>query len=351
MSTRSNVSPPANSGKRLRELPKQPAQQFWQRYSPHHEFPLSGISSIALHLGIGGLVIAGAFWMGQARAKDEMPLPFGTVQVGNSVDGESGTEETAKGEQVAEPLPPSPSLLGKDKPLPPLPMDPIPPLVVPITKNIDFDSFLKENEAARQKIKEMPQLERSLLDGLVNGRGVKDGTGQEGKEGTKGGPEKGDPKGSRGIINERAKRQLRWTMNFSTYDGNDYLKQLEDLGAKLAIPLKSQGQKYLLINDLTRPSKTETVEDLGKLGLISWTDDSKNSIEGLTKTLKIKEKPTKVIAFFPLELEERLAKMELAYAERNGHKTVDEIGETVFQVKGVKSKYQPVVLDQRYKQP
>src|SRR5437879_11950888 len=108
----------------------------------------------------------------------------------------------------------------------------------------------------------MQPLERVLLDGLNNKTGVKDGTGPEGKEGTKGGPKKGDPNGTGVVVNERTKRQLRWVMNFSTYDGSDYLKQLEDLGAKLAVPQKGENQKFLLINDLATPAKTETVEDL-----------------------------------------------------------------------------------------
>src|SRR5579862_1287561 len=27
-----------------------PAEQFWQRYSPHYEAPISGVSSVVLHL-------------------------------------------------------------------------------------------------------------------------------------------------------------------------------------------------------------------------------------------------------------------------------------------------------------
>jgi hypothetical protein len=333
-----------------RVLPQQPAEQFWQRYSPHHEFSLSSLSSIAVHLGIIGVVIAGAFWLGQARATDRIPLPFGTVQIGDSPDGESGTEKTAKGEQVESRLPPG--LFGErpDKPLPTLPKEPMPPLEIHVQSEIDIQSYLEQNEKARQKIKSMQPLERGHLDGLANKPGVKDGTAQEGKKGTKGGPEKGDPDAKGKAINEQIKRQLRWFMNFNTFDSNDYLKQLEDLGAKLAFPVKGENQKYLLINDLAKSGKTKIVDDLGLPGLIWWTDVNSRSIEGLVRTLKIREVPDKVIAFFPHELEDRLVKMELAYAEKNGHKSVDDIDETKFQVKRVKSKYQPVVLDQRYKQ-
>jgi hypothetical protein len=354
MSTQAPVSTSVKSAKQPRELPKQPSEQFWQRYSPHHEFPISSVSSIALHIFIGSLVVVGAVWLGQAKAKDEMPLPFGMLQVGNSVDGESGNDKTVKGEQVASSLPPTPSSPRQDLKLPPLPNEPMPSLQLPVKEGIDFDPFLRQNEDARERIRQMPALERGLSDGLANKQGAKDGTGHQGKEGAKGGPELGVPKGIGKVNNERVKRKLRWVINFSTIDGSDYLKQLEVLGAKLAVPLKTE--KYLLINDLSKPAKMDTVDDLSKLDLIWWTDDSAKSVEGLTKALKLKETPDKIIAFFPKEFEDRLAKMELAFAEKNGHKSIEEVGETVFAVKRVegkqvKSKYQPVVLDQRYKTP
>jgi hypothetical protein len=349
MSTQAPVSAPTKLGKQLRELPKQPSEQFWQRYSPHHELPISGISSIALHVFIGSLVVVGAVWLGQAKAKDKMPVPFGMVQISDTPDGESGNDKMVSGEQVASNLPPIPTTPRQDWKLPPLPNEPMPGLNIPVKEGIDVGSVLKENEEARKRIREMPALDRRLLDELANKQAAKDGTGQQGKKGTKGGPEKGDPKADGVVNNERVNRKLRWIMNFSTTDGRDYLKQLEDLGAKLAIPLK--GEKYLLINDLSKPAKTETVDDLSSLNLIWWTDNTEKSVEGLTKALKIKETPAIIIAFFPKELEDRLAKMELAFAEKNGYKSVDEVGETTYRIKQVKSKYEPVVVDQRYKNP
>jgi hypothetical protein len=311
--------------------------------------PISSISSIAFHVFIGSLLVVGAVWLGQARAKDRMPLPFGMLQIGNSADGESGNDNTTSGEQVAGSLPLIPSPPRQELQLQPLPNEPMPSLDVSVKKGIDLEPTLRQNEEARERIRKLPVIEQSLMNGLASKQGAKDGTGEKGKKGIRGGPEKGDPKSDGVVNNERVKRKLRWIMNFSTLDGSDYLKQLGDLGAKLAVPLK--GEKYLLINDLSKPAKTETVDDLSGLNLIWWTDDSAKSIEGLTKALKLKETPDKVIAFFPRELEDRLAKMELDYAEKNGHKSADEIGETQYQIMRVQSKYEPVVVDQRYKNP
>src|SRR6266851_429784 len=48
MYQRGDSMPSATSTFRGTQLP--PDQEFWQRYSPHHEFPLSGVSSVAIHV-------------------------------------------------------------------------------------------------------------------------------------------------------------------------------------------------------------------------------------------------------------------------------------------------------------
>jgi hypothetical protein len=48
VSTTSTVQPGKNP----------PAEQFWQRYSPHYEAPISGISSVVLHLLPFALLVA-----------------------------------------------------------------------------------------------------------------------------------------------------------------------------------------------------------------------------------------------------------------------------------------------------
>ena len=56
-----------------REVPARPDERFWQRYSPHHEFPLSSVSSVMLHaliLLLLGLAAFIAFKLGLSdRAK------------------------------------------------------------------------------------------------------------------------------------------------------------------------------------------------------------------------------------------------------------------------------------------
>src|SRR5438105_13711192 len=58
----------ATTNNQAQPRPKDPAgpapfeEPFWSRYSPHHEFPLSSATSVALHvLALVGLIVAGWF--------------------------------------------------------------------------------------------------------------------------------------------------------------------------------------------------------------------------------------------------------------------------------------------------
>src|SRR5438874_9392911 len=58
-----------------------PEERFWKRYSPHHEAPLSGFTSTAVHvlfLALVGLVI----WVHQKKTEEEnRPLPVDVVRI------------------------------------------------------------------------------------------------------------------------------------------------------------------------------------------------------------------------------------------------------------------------------
>jgi hypothetical protein len=350
MSTQETILESAKSAKQPRTLPRQPAQQFWRRYSPHHELPLSGISSIAMHVFIGGLVIIAAVWWSRSKAENDKPLSFGTLEIADDGDAIKGeTKETGRQPEGQIADTPITSSTKSGPVIPPLPIEPKPSLDLPIKESPDYESIIKDNKIAGERIANMPPFEKGLLDNLNGKGGPNRDPGREDKPGPNKNPPPGDPNGPPNIKNVHVERQLRWTMNFNTRDGVDYAKQLQDLGAKVAVPLKGEKSKYLLINDLAKPKKTETVEDLASLKLIWWTDDKARSVEELAKTLEIKPVPSIIIAFFPRDLEDRLVEMELAYAKKNDHKSVDEIAETTFQVKRSKNKYDPVVVDQRYK--
>jgi hypothetical protein len=121
-------------------------------------------------------------------------------------------------------------------------------------------------------------------------------------------------------------RTLRWTLAFDTKDGDEYARQLEALGAILAVPDK--GNQYRIIHDLKqRPVKGE-LEDLSKLRRIFWMDDKPESIQRLAQALQLDPAPDHVIALFPEKVEQELLKKERAY---RGLKE-DDISETQFKI-------------------
>jgi hypothetical protein len=132
---------------------------------------------------------------------------------------------------------------------------------------------------------------------------------------------------------QRAKRQQRWILVFDTKDGADYAKQLQGLGAILAIP-EPDGEKYRVIHDLAKRPIDSKVEDILAIKRIYWIDDAKDSIESLAKGLGLKQTPKYVVAFFPEKLEKEMLGKESAFAGRKEA----EIDETRFQVRKLKSK-------------
>jgi hypothetical protein len=137
------------------------------------------------------------------------------------------------------------------------------------------------------------------------------------------------------------KRVLRWTLVLNTRDCEDYTRQLDALGAILAVPDK--GGRYRIIRDLKqRPAKGD-VEDLAKIGRIFWVDDEPESVRRLAKALQLDPVPPQVITLFPEKLEQELLKRELDYS---GLKE-DEIEQTWFKVVRRDGKYVVEVADQK----
>src|SRR5947208_1631995 len=150
-----SATPTKPAAKAKKQKDKPPEEQFWIRYSPHHELPISGLASLAWHVGAGVLLLVIAFVVARNRDTD-MPI-----------------------ETVAFP----------------------------------------------------------------GGGGAGTGTG----------PGTGSGEGP-GEINTRTKRKLRWTITFNTTSGDDYLRQLNTLGAILAFRAPD-GELKVVRELLRRPAK------------------------------------------------------------------------------------------------
>src|SRR5712691_8012750 len=60
-----------------------PDDSIWVRYSPHHEFPLSSVASVALHVLVGGLLVLGVIYAPQlgCMANKEAPVDIGAIEI------------------------------------------------------------------------------------------------------------------------------------------------------------------------------------------------------------------------------------------------------------------------------
>lgn len=314
---------------------EQPEAHFWRRYSPHHEFRLSSASSFALHaLAAAGLVWAGFAIAGKSSSKplaldvvevEGEPAPLATGGTPMNGDGGLGTEE------AASPTPPSRDPAPAIAPLPAPPAAQVPDLpdmsrslpAIPADSNLDD---------LRKRV-------RIDIERRTAPNAARTGPATSGRPGAPGGT--GDaPGGGANRLNVRQEREGRWTLIFNIRDGEEYLRQLIDLGAILAIPDPSGG--YRVLRDFKRRPFLGKIEDIGKIDRIRWIDDNPQSVAQLSAALGIPPPPV-IAAFFPPSLEEELARKEHAYAGRRE----SEIHETRFSIVRRAGRYDAVVISQR----
>src|SRR6266852_5914958 len=272
-----------------------PAGTFWTKYSFHHEFPLSVSSSVFLH--IVGFVLLGGFLFVLFGLNQNRELPVDAVKiVGGGGNTQGVGDNPGKGV-----LPTKEANEDKDK------------TTQTVTNNPKTEELEKPKPAAPElgltKDEAVRPIDTAATDSRLLGIGK---TLREKVAGTiagkgQGGKAIGDLTGDgTGKLNQREKRQLRWTMIFNTRSGEDYADQLKGLGAILAIP--GPNGEYLVIRDpdrRRRPVQT-TREDLKELNRIYWVDDKPQSVASLAMALGIHPVPDHIVAFFPESLEKDL---------------------------------------------
>jgi hypothetical protein len=328
----SKASSDAQANLVLSEHP--PDDRLWKRYSPHHELPVSGISSLFVHILVCGLLVLAGIVVAKMGTGGGAGPSLDVVAL--SGESESGVAATSShDDRVKEPrhelVPPAPVKeanpapnIRESTPEPPKPNAFHLPTINPRQgAEADAASRLRElGEEAHKKLLVAPS--KQLATGPPGGGGKTgpgDGTG---------------PPGAR-IKTEREQRQLRWTMTFSTKDGNDYLQQLKSLGAILAY--EGPNGEYLVIRDLGKRPAIGKAEPLPNQ--IYWIDDRPESVQSLASALGIPA-VKKIVALFPEDLEKEMLRKELAYAGRKE----GAILETRFKVVRTSRGYEPRVIEQ-----
>jgi hypothetical protein len=326
-----------------------PAGAFWKRYSPHHELPLSLSSSFFLH--VLGFVLLGGFLLTFLGLNRDKGIEVDAIRV----SGGGGNKEGIGSNPGDGVLPSNEAITDK-------------PQAEAVTTNTNPEKLVKpevkppeitlpdtgrpvepNTTAAQTNLSAAGKKAREKLAGALAGKG-QGGPGSGGGQGSGTGTGIGNASGpGHGTLNQREKRQLRWTMIFNTRSGEDYADQLLGLGAILAI-LGPNGE-YLVIRDLDRRHRPVQAkpEDIKELNRIYWVDDKPQSVNSLAMALGIRPVPDHIVAFFPQQLEKELAEKELQHLRSRSRGTEDDIAETVFRVERRGNRYEPVVIDQKRK--
>ncbi len=327
-----------------------PENSVWIRYHPWIEGGLSFISSNALHaLVFGAAVLWSTYLMyafGFAQTPHLLPVepvrlvvPTGDGQpVGATGDGRdtapfkegADPDKNEAGEQVGPTGPNDlPQLSVSPKEVTPAFPNPDDRLVNPIGEGMrHFDILDKKLRGMHKQMGEGSSSSNGKGGtGTIAGTGPGPGTG-------------GDP--SNDSSDKRHKRMMRWSMRFDTRNSGDYLRQLEALGAVLAIP---DGPNSYKVVELTKKPFRPEIQDVSTNKKIWWFDNNPDSVRGLMKAMDLPFRPQRVVAFIPQEVEEELAKKELETGLKE-----DDIFETTFGVRApgmVGRKYDVWVIDQK----
>jgi hypothetical protein len=335
-----------------------PDEQFWERYSPHHEAPLSGMGSFALHFAIAGFLILAGYlgWLGLGNHRDALPADVVSLDSGGSGgdrhgQGDGPGDGSLNNKEVADTIKPDqPQTSTEPKPQRVDLKDPtIAAQHLPndLAADDQVKRFIKEGNENLDKLGSLNKdIQSKLRDGLQPAGKGEGGTGSGGGAGNGQGKGQGDGRGdgASGKLSRREQRMLRWTMQFDTRSGQDYLRQLRGLGAILAIPKDPGGNDYWVIRDLERHPPKLLDEDVRQLQRIFWIDDKPHSVASIMQALGLRENPDRFVAFMPQELEDKLFELELGYH----HWKEDEIAETIFQVRvSGGGKCTPYVVSQR----
>jgi hypothetical protein len=305
-------------------------QSWWQRYSPHGEFLWSWGISITLHgfLIVLLIVLARPFFM-----QERLPPAVDSVELaGDDLGGGEPGEGSPRGDleaKAAPDEPPDPAMSSPaevaelEKPT----VEPAPEIPV-IRPDPTQDDKLAE-EAARRISEAREVLSRRFAQ--PGGAAGKPGPGTGGTGGQGGGTGSG-----------RGGRTARWVLKFKTRSAQDYLAQLEGLGATLAFQLR--GEKWRFFD---RPSSQQDRwhdRELADDNRLYWIDENRQAVDSVAEVLRLPPAPF-MVAFLPLELEARMAELEKNYQGRQE----DEIRSTIFEVIRRGGKYDVMVIKQTLK--
>ena len=311
-----------------------PETAFWKRYNDRLEMPTSVVGSIFAHVALVCVLIFVLFRLMNGPQKPIIPIM--------AVDGfdESGVGSAGSG-GVPEPVArgmsaPTPEDFAKQK---------LPSTLPEVKKNIediiktdapDSDIKVPDSEAAALASLDQALRDKMLGIGQQKGDGTSTGSGATGQVGS--GP------GGFGADSTRA-RSMRWVMRFQVTDGRDYLRQLSILKATLLVPVPPANKEMMIFKDLITgsPNRLATAGEIDELSRqMRFCDITSKAVDQIAREFRLNFTPQSFFAFFPKDLEAKLAKDEENF---RGRKAKD-IEETIFAVSVRDGSYDIRIVDQ-----
>lgn len=336
-----------------------PDEKFWQRYSPHHEFPLASMTSFFVH-GIiyGVLVLAGVLYMMRRESDTYKPpsLDVCVLQGGGGDEGKGAEPGLPGDSQPMNDVVSAPVSRAVDTATDtPIQFKEAPKLDIAIPEvgttevKDDLENQLAkvEQEASNQAKKEAaPKPPKIAMPGTRNP------TGQGGLGGSGGGLGKGTkgtglgPAGGPGGRPATKAEIYAWRWRFDlTGGGKEHVEKYLAMGVTVAV-LAPDG-KYLFLGDLRRRPVERTPGNIAKFkDAVMWQNTKLESLVALSKELQLGFVPQQVIMLLPREREERMAAAELEYAQKTG-RPPQQIQATWFDFRLRDGAYEPVVLTQQ----
>jgi hypothetical protein len=321
----------------LADIAELPDEEFWDKFNRRLEFPLATVGAILVHVFFGAGIVFGLFSLMNGEDRSNPPLQL--VNVGGMDDIGEGSAGSGG---VADPD------LVKD-------VDPIAAAnaVLPTPKALAdakeaIQKIVLDDPTGRMPVSASNAAAYSQLDDAIRkkllGVGARKGDGPGGGSGFDG--TNGNGPGGTGADSTRA-RGLRWVLRFRINDGTDYVAQLKAMGAEVFVPLPPDNKKCMIIADLSAPNpRIATEADMNRLaGKIQFSDNRPKLVREVLNVLKV-DAPAKAFwAFFPKDVEDKLARAEVQYRNRRP----ENIEETIFRVTVRGGNYEMVVEEQTAK--
>lgn len=316
-----------------------PPEEFWDKYSPHYEFPLSSVGSVAMHVAAVGVFVLVMYLLAQLSFSDKVMPPMRPMTVTGADDGESEGKQGSGGGDMVENVNPHE-----------VPMDPMRNIPQATLDNVkqeikDFVPTIPQADDA-PKIEELPafkkiaQLNDDIRKKLLEGKSGERGKGPDNGKGTQ--PEDGSGTGGKGNAESSKSRGIRWELIFKTESGRDYVAQLAAMKATLVIPQPADWKTSKAYRNIGEANPVGEAFSMDNMPGLYFIDDSADSAAKVAKALGLNFAPPIFIAFFPKDVEEELAAKERAFRKRKE----GDIFSTKFKILIRDGRYEIVVVDQ-----